>query len=198
MDRFEGKALSSPDDVVVKSGGSIWFADSPYGICGNCEGRRAEPELGQNVYRLPPETGQATIVADDVLGPNGLAFSPTESRIYIFEYQGVPTRKILAYGVAKTGQTLFNKRVLTDAGPGTPDGFRVDVDGNLWCGWGMVSDELDGVMIFAQDGTPIGRITLPERCANLCFGGRTNSRIFMAVSQSICALYENIAGVSGG
>ena len=198
IDRYEGKRLSSPNDVIVKSDGSIWFTDPPFGILGNYEGYRAEPELGQNVYRFDPETGIATIVADDILGPNGLAFSPSEEKLYIVECRGEPNRNILEYDVSTNGQTIQNKRVLIDAGRGTPDGFRVDVDGNLWCGWGMGSDDLDGVMIFAPDGTPIGRIALPERCANLCFGGRANSRIFMAASASIYALYVNVAGVVGG
>lgn len=198
IDSFEGKPLSSPNDVIVKSDGSIWFTDPPFGILGNYEGYRAEPELGQNVYRFDPETGGATIVADDVLGPNGLAFSPDEQKLYIVESRGEPTRKILEYDVASDGQTIQNKRVLIDAGRGTPDGFRVDVAGNLWCGWGMGEDDLDGVMIFAPDGTAIGRIALPERCANLCFGGRANSRIFMASSTSIYALYVNVPGVAGG
>lgn len=101
-------------------------------------------------------------MADDILGPNGLAFSPDESILYTVESRGVPTRKILAYDMDPDGVTLHNKRVLIDAGPGTPDGFRVDVEGNLWCGWGMGSADLDGVMVFASDGTPIGRIVLPE------------------------------------
>jgi len=198
MDSYQGKRLSSPNDLIVKSDGSIWFTDPPFGISGNYEGYKAEPELGQNVYRLDPETGSATVVADDVLGPNGLAFSPDESRLYIVESRGTPTRKILEFDVGSDGTTIDNKRVLIDAENGTPDGFRVDVDGNLWCGWGMGSDELDGVMIFAPDGSPIGRIALPERCANLCFGGRANSRLFMASSQSVYALYVNVAGVKGG
>lgn len=198
IDSFEGKRLSSPNDVIVKSDGSIWFTDPPFGIMGNYEGHKAEPELGQNVYRFDPETRSTTIVADDILGPNGLAFSPDEQILYIVESRGVPNRKILAYDVGSDGQTIRNKRVLIDAGRGTPDGFRVDVDGNLWCGWGMGADDLDGVMIFAPDGTAIGRVALPERCANLCFGGRANSRIFMASSTSVYALYLNVAGVTGG
>jgi len=198
IDQYENKRLSSPNDVIVKSDGSVWFTDPPFGIMGNYEGYKAEPELGQNVYRLEPETGQVGIVADDILGPNGLAFSPDEQILYIVESRGVPNRKILAFDVADNGTTLQNKRILIDAGSGTPDGFRVDVDGNLWCGWGMGSEVLDGVMIFAPDSTPIGRIALPERCANLCFGGRANSRLFMAASHSIYALYVNVAGVKGG
>ncbi len=194
MDRYDGKPLNSPNDIVVKSDGSIWFTDPPFGILGNYEGHKAAPALGQNVYRLDPDTGHATIVAEDILGPNGLAFSPDERMLYIVESRGQPNRKILAYDVTEDAQGLVHKRVLIDAGPGTPDGFRVDVLGNLWCGWGMGTPALDGVMIFAPDGDPIGRIALPERCANLCFGGRANSRLFMAASHSVYALYVNVAG----
>ncbi|MEM0990986.1 MAG: SMP-30/gluconolactonase/LRE family protein [Pseudomonadota bacterium] len=199
MDSFQGNRLNSPNDLVVKSDGTIWFTDPPFGISGNYEGHKAEPELGQNVYRLDPETGSATIIADDILGPNGLAFSPDEQILYIVESRGVPNRKILAYDVSGDGASITNKRTLIDAGPGgTPDSFRVDNDGNLWCGWGMGDPALDGVMIFNADGHPIGRIALPERCANLCFGGRANSRLFMAASQSVYALYVNVPGVKGG
>ena len=194
IDRFENKRLNSPNDVVVASDGAIWFTDPSFGILGNYEGYRSQPEIGQNVYRVDGETGVAAIVASDVLGPNGICFSPDGRLLYIVESRGVPTRKILAYDVVDGGRQIENKRILIDAGPGTPDGMRCDVDGNLWCGWGMGEAELDGVMIFAPDGTPIGRITLPERCANLCFGGRANSRLFMASSQSLYALYVNVAG----
>lgn len=198
IDSFEGKRLNSPNDVVVKSDGSIWFTDPFFGILGNYEGHKSEPELGENVYCLDPDTGRIVLLADDIIAPNGLAFSPDESKLYIVESRGEPTRKILEYDVADNGTSITGKRVLIDAGKGTPDGFRVDVQGNLWCGWGMGSDALDGVMVFAPDGTPIGRIALPERCANLCFGGRANSRLFMASSHSIYALYVNVAGVAIG
>ncbi len=198
MDSYQGKRLNSPNDVVVKSDGTIWFTDPFFGILGNYEGYKSDPELPENVYRFDPETGEATIAAEGIIAPNGLAFSPDESILYIVQSRGEPSRKILAYDVASDGATLANGRVFIDAGPGTPDGFRVDVQGNLWCGWGMGSDDLDGVMIFASDATPIGRIALPERCANLCFGGRANSRLFMAASQSLYALYVNVAGVHGG
>jgi len=198
-DNFGGKRLNSPNDVVVKSDNSIWFTDPPFGILGNYEGFKAEPEVGQNVFRIDGETGEMTSMADDVLGPNGLAFSPDESILYVVESRGVPHRKILAYDVGADGKSLANKRVLIDAGPGgTPDGFRVDVDGNLWCGWGMGSPELDGVHVFAADGTLIGRIALPERCANVCFGGARRNRLFMAASQSLYAVYVNTQGVKGG
>lgn len=198
MDSYQGKRLNSPNDIIVKSDGTIWFSDPVFGILGNYEGYRSDPELPEVVYRLDPETGQASVVADGILGPNGLCFSPDESLLYIVESRGRPNRKILAYDVGADGQSLSNRRVHIDAGPGTPDGMRCDVEGNLWCGWGMGDPDLDGVMVFAPDGRPIGRIALPERCANLCFGGRANSRLFMAASQSVYALYVNVAGVKGG
>ena len=198
-DSFQGKRLNSPNDVVVKSDGSIWFTDPPFGILGNYEGHQAEPEIGQNVYRLDPGTGEMTAVADDVLGPNGLAFSPDETILYVVESRGVPHRKILAYDVAADGQSITNKRTFIDAGPGgTPDGFRVDIDGNLWCGWGMGAPELDGVNVYAPSGDLIGRIALPERCANVCFGGAKRNRLFMAASQSLYSVYVNTQGVAGG
>jgi gluconolactonase len=189
-DRFEGRRLNSPNDVVVRRDGSIWFTDPEFGILGYYEGARAEPELPTNVYRLDPATGVLTIVAGDIARPNGICFSPDERTAYIVEC-GVMPRRILAYDV--DGARLTGKRVFLDAGPGTPDGFRCDVDGNLWAGWGM-GDGLDGVMVFAPDGAPIGRIALPERCANLCFGGRHRNRLFMASSQSLYALYVATQG----
>ena len=198
-DRFEGKPLNSPNDVVVKSDHSIWFTDPPFGILGNYEGLKATPEVGQHVYRLDPATRELTVVADDVRGPNGLAFSPDEKRLYVVESRATPNRLIRVYDVVADGKAITNGRVLIDAGAkGTPDGLRCDIDGNLWCGWGMGDPELDGVMIYAPDGAPIGRIALPERCANLCFGGLKRNRLFMAASQSIYALYVNTQGAPGG
>jgi len=110
----------------------------------------------------------------------------------------VPTRKILAYDVAPGGDKISNKRILVDAGPGTPDGMRCDIDGNLWCGWGMGDPELDGVVVYAPDGVLIGRIALPERCANLCFGGLKRNRLFMAASQSLYAVYTATQGAGPG
>ena len=199
MDQWEGKPLNSPNDVVVKSDGSIWFTDPPFGILGDYEGNKAEPQLPQAIYRIDDDGGTTTAVSNDVLGPNGLCFSPDESILYVVESRGLPHRKILAYDVGEDGKTLSKKRVHIDAGPGgTPDGMRCDIDGNLWCGWGMGEAELDGVMVFAPDGTKIGRISLPERCANVCFGGAKRNRLFMAASQSLYALYVNIQGVAGG
>ncbi|HSC28860.1 MAG TPA: SMP-30/gluconolactonase/LRE family protein, partial [Vicinamibacterales bacterium] len=162
------------------------------------EGHKAPSEVPQAIYRIDGASGAVTVVADDVLGPNGLCFSPDERLLYVVESRGRPDRKILAYDVAADGRALANKRVLIDAAGGTPDGMRCDVDGNLWCGWGMGTDALDGVLIFAPDGTRIGRIALPERCANLCFGGLKRNRLFMAASQSLYALYVNTQGAPGG
>lgn len=196
-DRFNGKRLNSPNDVVVKSDGSIWFTDPYFGILGFYEGEPAEAELPMNVYRVDGTTGAVTVVADGINAPNGLAFSPDEKRLYIVESRSVP-RRILVYDVIGDGTRLADGRVLIDAGPdGTPDGLRCDVDGNLWCGWGMTA-ELDGVRVFTPAGEPIGHISLPERCANLCFGGRHRNRLFMAASHSLYALYVNTQGAAGG
>jgi gluconolactonase len=196
-DRYEGKRLNSPNDVVVKSDGSIWFTDPPFGIVGYYQGEKAEQELPANVYRLDPDSGHIEVVADDVNGPNGLAFSPDESRLYVIESRARP-RTIRVFDVTAQGTRLANSRVLLDAGPGTPDGFRVDIHGNLWCGWGMGTPELDGVRVFSPGGEPIGHIALPERCANLCFGGKHRNRLFMASCTSIYSLYVNTQGVAGG
>jgi gluconolactonase len=196
-DGYDGKKLNSPNDVVVKSDGSIWFTDPRFGILSYYEGHVDTAELPMNVYRVDGATGAVTVVADGINAPNGLAFSPDETKLYIVESRSEP-RRILAYDVVGDGTRLANGRVLIDAGPdGTPDGFRCDVDGNLWCGWGM-TPELDGVRIFNPAGAPIGHIALPERCANLCFGGRHRNRLFMAASHSLYALYVNTQGAPGG
>src|SRR6476660_4205948 len=116
MDSFNGKRLNSPNDVVVKSDGSIWFTDPIFGLLGNYEGYKAESEIDANVYRIDGATGKATIVAEGVLGPNGLCFSPDEKILYVVESRGVPNRKILAYDVSASGDTISNKRVFIDAG----------------------------------------------------------------------------------
>src|SRR4051794_3842350 len=199
IDRFEGKRLNSPNDVVVKSDGSVWFTDPLFGILANYEGRQAQPELPQNIYRLDPETRETIVVAAGIKGPNGLCFSPDESRLYLVESRGIPNRNIRVYDVGSDGGTLSGGDILIDAGPdGTPDGILCDIDGNLWFGWGMGRAELDGVMLFTPEGKPLGRIALPERCANLCFGGTMRNRLFMAASQSIYALYTATQGVPGG
>jgi gluconolactonase len=198
MDKFDNKPLNSPNDIVVKSDDSIWFSDPPFGILGNYEGHVATPELPTNVYRLDPRTKQATAVAAGDYRPNGLAFSPDESKLYIINASATP-REILVYDVTDNGTKLANKRVFITAEPGgTPDGFRLDVDGNLWCGWGMGNAQQDGVKVFDSTGKPIGFIALPERSANVCFGGVKRNRLFMAASHSVYSLYVNTQGVAGG
>jgi gluconolactonase len=192
-DRFDGKPLNSPNDVVVKSDGSIWFTDPPFGILGFYEGEMAEPQLPTNVYRVDGQTGRITVVSGEINRPNGLAFSPDESRLYVVEAAAMP-RLIHVFDV--DGERLTNKRVFyTCQPPETPDGFRVDIDGNLWCGWGM-TEELDGVRILNPAGAPIGHIHLPERCANLTFGGRFRNRLLMTASKSLYGLYVNTRGAT--
>ena len=195
-DSFEGKRLNSPNDVVCKSDGSIWFTDPPFGILGFYEGEVAPVELPTNVYRWDPTTKKLAVVAGDIARPNGLAFSPDETKLYIVE-SGLTPRVIRSYRVDGTELTDGAKFITAET-DGTPDGLRIDVDGNLWCGWGMGKEGLDGVAIFNPQGKLIGRIDLPERCANLCFGGRHRNRLFMCGSTSIYSLYVNTQGVSGG
>jgi len=196
-DNFNGKRLNSPNDIVCKSDGSIWFTDPPFGIGGDWEGDKQTSELPHSVYRISPD-GKLGLVTAELAGPNGLAFSPDEKKLYIIESRAQPNRLVWSFDVGADGVTLSNKTKLIDGGATALDGMRVDTDGNLWCGWGMGDAELDGVMVFAPDGKPIGRIALPERCANVCFGGLKRNRLFMAASQSIYALYVNTQGALGG
>ncbi len=198
MDNYEGKKLNSPNDVVVRSDGSLWFTDPSFGLMGNYEGEKAEAELPMAVYRLDPSTGKASMLVDSIPGPNGLCFSPDEKTLYIVESRATPNRIISAWDVVDGGRKIANRRVHIDAGPGTPDGMRCDIDGNLWCGWGMGVPELDGVRVFGTDGKPIGHIALPERCANVCFGGLRRNRLFMTASTSVYALYVQTQGAAGG
>lgn len=191
-DSYQGKPLNSPNDVVVSGDGAVWFTDPPFGLVSDYMGQIAEAQLPASIYRVDPGNGSITCVADDVPGPNGLAFSPDERILYVVASRARP-RTILAFNV-EDRRSLRDGRVLIDSGDGTPDGFRVDVDGNLWCGWGTGTAELDGVRIFAPDGAAIGHIRLPERCANLCFGGRDHNRLFMAATSSLYSLYVNTRG----
>ena len=196
-DKYAGKQLNSPNDVVVARDGAIWFTDPPFGILGFYEGHKAEPEVAPAVYRLDPASGELRMMTDEVPGPNGLAFSPDEKTLYVVASRDEPNRTLRAYEVMD-GKRLGKGRVFLDAAGGTPDGFRVDVEGNLWCGWGMGTAELDGVRVFNAAGAPIGHVRLPERCANLCFGGRYRNRLFMAASHGLYSLYVNTQGVAGG
>jgi len=191
-DSYQGKPLNSPNDIVCRSDGSIWFSDPPFGILGFYEGHKATQELPTNVYRIDPASGRLDVATGEIERPNGLAFSPDEATLYVVEAIG-PSRSIWAFDVVD-GVRLANKRRLVDAGRGTPDGLRVDVDGNLWVGWGMGEEGLDGVEVFSPAGLRIGRVDLPERCANLCFGGRHRNRLFMCGSTSLYSLYVNTQG----
>ena len=216
-DSFEGKRLNAPNDIVVKSDDSIWFTDPLFGINGEWEGSRAKPEQATtNVYRLAPD-GKLAAVITDLVNPNGLAFSPDEKKLYVVEWKGTPNRSIWAYDVGADG-SLANKTKLIDAADqGALDGFKVDRDGNLWCGWGSNgalnaepsdvggrkvytlrgrSEDLDGVMVFNPQGKPLAHIRLPERCANLCFGGPKNNRLYMASCHSLYALYVESHGAT--
>jgi gluconolactonase len=184
--------------VVVKSDGSIWFTDPTFGISGFYEGEKAESEMPPAVWRIDGQTGQAMMMADDIEGPNGLAFSPDESILYVVASRAAPNRLIRAFDVIDGGKRLARNRVFIDAEAGSPDGFRVDIDGNLWCGWGMGDPSLDGVRVFDRNARPIGHIALPERAANLCFGGRFRNRLFMAASHGLYGLYVNTQGAPGG
>lgn len=192
-DSYDGKRLNAPNDVVVKSDGSVWFTDPTFGIRDWYEGYKATPELPTNVYRIDPD-GTITAVIEGIDHPNGLAFSPDETILYVV--QSGPPRCIHAFDVSSDGQTVGNGRRLIEAGEhGTPDGFRLDTLGNLWCGWG-VGEGRNGVRVFAPDATPLGHIHLPERCANVAFGGPHRTRLFMAASQSLYALHVRAQGVA--
>jgi gluconolactonase len=195
-DNYQGGKLNSPNDVVVTRDGAVWFTDPPFGILGYYEGHVDTSEVAPAVYRLDPASGQLSMVTDEVPGPNGLAFSPDEKILYVVASRADP-REIVAFDVVG-GKKLAKGRVFINAAGGTPDGFRVDVDGNLWCGWGMGDPELDGVRIFNAAGAPIGHVRLPERCANVCFGGRYRNRLFMAASHGLYSLYVNTQGAAGG
>ncbi len=196
IDKFEGKPLNSPNDVVVKSDGSVWFTDPPFGVLGNYEGHVVQPELPTNVYRLDPQSGRATVVVGDIR-PNGLCFTPDEKKMYIVDASSTP-RLIRVYDVVGDGTRLANPKVfVTCEANEAPDGFRCDTDGNLWCGWGTGAG-LDGVLVFNPEGKRIGSISLPERAANLCFGGVKRNRLFMSASHSLYSLYVGAQGAIGG
>ncbi len=195
MDKFQGKALNSPNDIVVTSDGSTWFTDPRFGISGNYEGHKADPELPPNVYRLDPRTGRATVVyAPETGQPNGIAFSPDEKKLYVIVMAFPDNRpsEIRVFDV--NGERLSNGRTFATTKGGNTDGMRLDVDGNIWCGMGNGDPSQDGVHCYAPTGDLIGKIHLPETCANLCFGGKKNNRLFMAASTSVYSLYVDTVG----
>ncbi len=192
-ERFEGKRLNSPNDVVVKSDGSIWFTDPPYGILSDYEGYKAESEIGRcNVYRLDPANGSLRIVADDFDKPNGLAFSKDEKTLYVADsgrsHGPDKPHHVRAFDVGAEG-SLKNGRVFAVIDPGIPDGFRLDVDGNLWI------SAADGVHCYSREGELLGKILTPETVANVCFGGPRRNRLFIAANSSLYAAFLNTTGI---
>ena len=195
MDSFNGKKLNAPNDVVVASDGAVWFTDPGYGIFGNYEGHKAALELPAQVYRLDPKSGKATVVVDSFDKPNGIAFSPDEKKLYIIDsgitHGGRSNMRVFDVDGAK----LTNDKVFAENfAPGFTDGVRTDIDGNVWCSMGWADPKEDGVRCYAPTGDLIGKIHLPETCANLCFGGKKRNRLFMAASTSVYAVYVETQG----
>jgi gluconolactonase len=199
LDKFQGKPLNAPNDVVVAADDSIWFTDPGYGISGPYEGHKAAFELPRNVYRVDAKTGQAAIVAGDFVRPNGLTFSPDEKKLYVVDtgFSDGPDNPshIRVFDVVADGTKLANGKVFADNfKPGFSDGVRTDVDGNVWASMGWADPKEDGVRCYAPNGELIGKIHLPETCANLTFGGKKKDRLFMCASTSVYSLYINGEG----
>ncbi len=194
MDHYQGKLLNAPNDLAVHSNGSIWFSDPGYGIMNNYEGHKAAFELPCNVYRLDPNTGAVAVVVGDMEKPNGMCFSPDEKLLYICD-TGVThgPDNIRVYDVVD-GARLANGRIFVEMGAGLADGIRCDVDGNIWAGTGWGGEDSSGVQVFSPAGELIGKIHLPEICANICFGGAKRDRLFMAASTSLYSLYVGTQG----
>ncbi len=194
-DKFEGKRFNSPNDVVVKSDGSIWFTDPPYGILIDYEGERHDSEIGNNnVYRVDGSTGKISIVCNDFDKPNGLAFSPDEKYLYIAD-TGVShkvggNKHIRRFEVSTDGQSLGKSKVFADCTAGLFDGFRADRDGRIWTSAG------DGVHCYLPDGTLIGKILIPELVANVVFGGAKLNRLFICGTTSLYSAYLAVNGIS--
>ena len=192
-DSFDGKRLNSPNDVVVKSDGSVWFSDPHYGIMTNYEGFKSKQELPCHVYRVDPDTHAISAVVTDMVCPNGLAFSPDESLLYvadtakIFDENG--QRHIRVYEVADADQNVKNGRHFFTIDPGFSDGFRLDSDGNIW------SSAADGVHCINPNGKLLGKILVPELVSNLCFGGRAKHELYITATTSVYRITLNRAGV---
>ena len=191
-DRYQGKRLNSPNDVVVKSDGTIWFSDPPYGIQTDYEGGKHAVELSANLYRLDPRNRELRITADDFQGPNGLCFSPDERLLYVSEsglqFAPEPLQYIRVFDVSEDGSHLSNGRTFHKITPGYADGLRCDEEGNVWSSAG------DGVHCIAPSGELLGKILVPYTVANLSFGGRNRSRLFLCASHTLYAIYVNRRG----
>jgi len=191
---FEGKRLNSPNDVIVDSEGAIWFTDPDYGIISDYEGYRSDSEIGRcNVYRVSPGDTQVRLVSDDFVKPNGLAFSPDESKLYIADsaasHDDNAPRHIRVFDVA-SNTALRNGRVFVEMQSGVPDGMRVDEHGNVW------TSAEDGVHCYAPDGGLLGKILIPEVVANLTFGGPRRNRLFITATSSVYALHVGVRGAA--
>jgi len=186
-DHYDGKRLNSPNDVVVKSDGSIWFTDPTYGIDSDYEGGRAESEIGaSHVYRVDPGNGRVSVVADDFVKPNGIAFSPDERLLYIVDTgrtHGPDNPAHMRVFEVRDNGTLANGRVFADCTAGLFDGFRLDEAGRIW------TSAADGVHCYDPDGTLIGKIAVPEVVANVCFGGSKRNRLYICGTTSLYAVF---------
>jgi gluconolactonase len=187
VDRYKGKRLNSPNDVVVKSDGTIWFTDPPYGILSDYEGKKTKSAIGANyVYRFDPKTRSLTVVADDFDKPNGIAFSPDERKLYIADTGGSHdpdgAHHIRVFDVID-GRKLARGRVFAEISPGLADGFRLDTDGNVWTSAG------DGVHCLSPRGELLGKVLVPEVVSNVCFGGPKRNRLFITATTSLYAAY---------
>ena len=191
VERYQGRRLNSPNDVVCKSDGTIWFSDPPYGIQTDYEGGKQASELPANVYRFDPRDGSLAVVAGDFDGPNGLAFSPDETKLYVAEsglqFADDPKRFIRVFDVAQDG-SLSGGGIFHAVEPGFADGFRLDEDGFLWSSAG------DGVHCIDPHGERVGKILVPATVSNLAFGGRNRSRLFLCASHTLYAIYTNRRG----
>ncbi len=191
-DRHAGKKLNSPNDVVVKSDGSIWFTDPTYGIDSDYEGYKAPSEQkGSLVYRVDPDSGEVAAVADDFVQPNGLAFSPDESLLYVADTGATHSengpRHIRKFAIGKGGK-LKDKGVFAECTAGLFDGFRLDAEGRVW------TSAADGVHCYDPDGTLIGKIKVPEVVANLCFGGPARNMLYICGTTSLYAVRMPVNG----
>jgi gluconolactonase len=188
-DKFEGKRLNSPNDIVVHPDGDIYFTDPIYGIRGNFEGFKADKELKEAVYRVDGKTGAIGKLTEDCDEPNGICFSPDYKKLYIADTGARQNVSVWDFeGKSVRNGKEFAKLTVPGGGRSYADGIRCDADGNLWCG------ARPGVQILAPNGQPIGMIRLPETCANICFGGTRRNRLFMAASQSLYSVYVDVLG----